>query len=445
VLFYYDFKEYPDKGLSAFVVDSPRFPDSFKDAAHTYLKLGMLAFMAPFFAAVMERTEPDAPRFERDEYLAWPRALRTLWSGNLWFGFLVGEAALAGYALLSWLSRAQFHWKQFEGLSPLARDVATWGWIALPVVTLALPLMALAARDVSRVIFLKAPFTRGTAATFAVAACGAILSFGYYPKLAAQISPKEVFDSFKQHAKPGEALGIVGVGSGTATYYAGRDVPTFDNPNAAFQWLSASNERRWLVVRSSDLPQINSMFRGLPGSPGNVPVLDAHSSEILLLSNRLNEGEKNENPLAKWVLDRPPAPAHVLDVDLGGQLDVVGWEVTDDNGRPLDSVVPGKQYDFRIYYKVVAAISGNWETFIHIDGFQRRFNGDHQTLENKYAFHLWRVGDYIVDVYPFSLEPNFTPGDYEVFFGLFIGSRRLEVKRGRHNDNRVEAGRLRVR
>ena len=51
----------------------------------------------------------------------------------------------------------------------------------------------------------------------------------------------------------------------------------------------------------------------------------------------------------------------------------------------------------------------------------------------------------MVDVFPFSLEPNFTPGDYEVFLGLFIGSRRLEVKRGRHNDNRLEAGRIRVR
>ena len=134
-----------------------------------------------------------------------------------------------------------------------------------------------------------------------------------------------------------------------------------------------------------------------------------------------------------------------MDANLAGQLDVIGWEVTDLEGRPVDSVVPQKQFQFRTYYKVVAAISGNWETFIHIDGFQRRFNGDHQTLENKYAFHLWRVGDYMVDVYPFSLEPNFTPGDYEVFFGLFIGSRRLEVKRGRHNDNRLEAGRLRVR
>ncbi len=445
ILLYYDFKNFPEKGLSAFVVDDPRFPDSFKESAHRLLKISTLVLLAGFAGSTMESTDRSARRFDREEYLAWPRALKTLWAGNLWFGFLVAEAALVGYAVLTWLSKSYFHWKQFDQAGPLARQLATWGYLGLPVLVLVLPAAGLLGRDVLRELFVRLPLSRATVAAFAVAASGAVLSFGYFPKLATQISPKEVFDAYRQHAKSGEALGIVGVGAGAATYYAGRNVPTFENANAAFNWLTEADERRWLVVRSGDLPQLNSLHRGLPGAPGNVPVLDARSSEILLLSNRLAAGEKNENPFAAWVLDQPPNPAVRLDANLGGQLDVLGWEVTDLSGRPVDGVVPQKQYQFRTYYKVVASISGNWETFIHIDGFQRRFNGDHQTLENKYAFHLWRVGDHIVDIYPFSLEPNFTPGDYEVFFGLFIGSRRLEVKRGRHNDNRLEAGRLRVK
>lgn len=444
ILLYYDFKNFPEKGLSAFVVEDPRFPDSFKDKAHSLLKLATLVVLGGFAAPIMESTDRNAPRFARDEWLAWPRALRTLWSGNLWFAVLVAEAALVGYSVLTWLSKSYFHWKQFEQQSQLQKYVAGWGYLALPAL-LVLPLFALLARDLLREFFVRSPVRRGTVAALAVAASGAVLSFGYYPKLAAQISPKEVFDAYRKHAKSGEALGIVGVGSGAATYYAGRNVPTFENANAAFTWLVQDAARRWLVVKSSDLPQLNSLYRGQPSAPGNVPVLDARSSEILLLSNQLAPGEKNENPFAEWVLDQPPNPTVKMDANLGGQLDVVGWEVTDMSGRPVDSVVPQKQYQFRIYYKVVASISGNWETFIHIDGYQRRFNGDHQTLENKYAFHLWRVGDHIVDVYPFALEPNFTPGDYEVFFGLFIGSRRLEVKKGRHNDNRLEAGRIRVR
>lgn len=445
VLLYYDFKNFPEKGLAAFVVDDPRFPDSFKEPAHGFLKVATLILLVGFGASVFEQTDEKAPRFDRDEYLAWPRAVTKLWSGNLMFSFLVGEAALLGYAVLSWLSATRFHWKQFDQVGPIGKVVASWGFIALPLVAFVVPALVLVARDVVREVFLRLPLRRATVATLSVALSGSVLSFGYFPKLTRQISPKEVFDSYKLHARPGEALGIVGVGSGAATYYAGRNVPTFENPNLAFNWLSEATDRRWLVVRASDLPQLNSLYRGLPTAPGNVPVLDARSSEILLVSNQLGAGEQNENPFADMVLDRAPNPAMRMDANLGGQLDVVGWEVTDDKGRLVDSVVPQKPYRFRIYYRVTASISGNWETFIHIDGFQRRFNGDHQTLENKYPFHLWRVGDHIVDVYPFSLEPNFTPGDYEVYFGLFIGSRRLEVKRGKHNDNRLEAGRIRVR
>ena len=445
ILFYEDLKTYPEKGLSAFVVDDPRFPDSFKEPAHTLLKIATLALLVGFCGAFYETTSAKARRFSREEYLAWPKLSKSLWSGNLWFSFLVSEAALVGYAVLTWASRSFFHWKQFDQVGPLGRQLASFGYIALPVLVYVLPAAALFARDVLREIFVRAPVSRATVATFSVALSGSVLSFAYYPKLTAQISPKEVFDSYKTHAKAGEALGIVGVGTGAATYYAGRNVPTFENANAAFTWLTEATDRRWLVLRSGDLPQVNSLFRGMPSAPGNVPVLDARSSEILLLSNQLGPGEKNENPFANWVLDRAPTPRMPMDANLGGQLDVLGWEVSDLSGNALDSVVPQKQYQFRTYYKVVASISGNWETFIHIDGFQRRFNGDHPTLESKYPFHLWRVGDFIVDVYPFSLEPNFTPGDYDVFFGLFIGSRRLEVKRGRHNDNRLEGGHLRVR
>src|SRR6185436_3122676 len=143
--------------------------------------------------------------------------------------------------------------------------------------------------------------------------------------------------------------------------------------------------------------------------------------EILLASNVLLPGEANRNPLDTYVLDEAPRPAHPVDGNFGDQLDVLGWDLFGPDGKPVASAVPGRPYEFRIYYKVVQSISGNWETFVHIDGFQRRFNGDHPTLDGKYPFHLWRVGDYIVDPHTITLEPNFTPGEYNVYFGLFIG------------------------
>jgi hypothetical protein len=177
----------------------------------------------------------------------------------------------------------------------------------------------------------------------------------------------------------------------------------------------------------------------------NVPVLDAHSSEILLASNQLRPGEKSENPLDAYLLGAEPQPTRRLDANLGGQLDVLGWDVTDLDDRPVKDVVPRRRYRFVIYYRVVERISGAWETFLHIDGFQRRFNGDHKTLDGKYSFALWQVGDLIADRHEIELEPNFTPGNYQVYFGLYSGSRRLPVKRGAHHEDRVQGGTLAVR
>lgn len=443
VLFYYDFKNFPEKGFSAFVVEAARFPDSFKQPGDRWLKVATVVCMGLFFASFAERTNPKEKRFVLAEYVAWPKTLRTIWAGNLWFVFLVAEAALCGYAVLALLSQTHFHWKQFQTLGAFPRLVAQVGWFVLPLATVLLPPLVILLRDASRAFFARVPVTRAAVATLGIVLGGLVLSVGYYPALAAQISPKEVFDSYKKHAKAGEPLGLLGVGAGSASYYAGRDVPSFENAAAAFQFLNQQGgERRWLVAKSSDLPQLNSSYRAV--GQGNIPVIDARSSEILLVSNVLGPGEKNENPFDDAILDQEPRPLHPMVANLGGQVDVLGWDVTD-KGKVVDSVVPSKKYDFVIYYKVVGAISGNWETFIHIDGQQRRFNGDHPTLGGKYPLHLWRVGDYVADRFEFVLEPFFTPGDYDVFFGLYIGSRRLDVKTGRSNDNRLEAGKIRVR
>ena len=145
------------------------------------------------------------------------------------------------------------------------------------------------------------------------------------------------------------------------------------------------------------------------------------------------------------MLQQAPTPQHPLDVDLGGKLAVLGWDVTDENGARVDSIFPSTRYFFTIYYRVNARLSGAWETFVHIDGFHRRYNADHATLGGRYPLSLWLPGDIIADRAVLRLEPNFTPGSYRVLFGLYMGERRLEVRSGQHEDNRIVAGTLLVR
>jgi hypothetical protein len=454
-LFVYDFRNFPDRALSAFAVEGAKYPESFQAQGRQLLHLAAAVAAVPFFFSWLENSGPRTPRFVRAEYLAYPRALRDLYHGNLWFGLLVAEATLGGFAALSWLSRRFWHWPRFETMGTLARKAAELGPLILPLLMLA-PLGALLVRDLCRWLYARVPVTRAWGALLGLGGSGLVLSLGYYPALAAQLSPKGVFDSYRHSAGPGEPLALLGVSVTSASYYAGGRVATFDQVPSAYDWLAAGAERRWLVFAQKDLAQLNSLYRGggvLPGggppagvaAKRNLPVLDARSSEILLASNRVGSGEHSQNPLDDWVLDQRPTPSHPLDSNLGGQLDVLGWEVTTLKGRAVSSLAPGERYQFRIAYQVMAPISGKWETFIHIDGHNRRFNGDHDTLSGKYPPQFWHPGDFILDIYPFTLEPSFAPGTYNVYFGLFSGNRRLEIKRGPEQEDRVVAGTIEVR
>ncbi|HEY1958486.1 MAG TPA: glycosyltransferase family 39 protein [Polyangiaceae bacterium] len=280
---------------------------------------------------------------------------------------------------------------------------------------------------------------------------GFVLCFGFYPALANQLSPKEVFETYAHIHHQGEPLALLGVGGRTAAYYAGGQVETLSDTQRAFAWLveGTPSARRYLATRSEELPKLNQLYRERTHSHGepaqNLPILDARSSQILLAASSLEPSEKNQNPLSKILLSSPPHPHHELDVNMDNKLQVLGYDIVDTKGKRVDSVAPGRKYRMRTYYRVLAPVTTEWEAFIHIDGYRRRHNGDHKPLDGKYPFSLWLKDDLIVDDYEFSLEPNFSPGTYTVFFGLFVGETRMKVVSGPNDhDNRIDGGPLRV-
>jgi hypothetical protein len=173
--------------------------------------------------------------------------------------------------------------------------------------------------------------------------------------------------------------------------------------------------------------------------------VDARSSQILLIASSLDGLGKNENPLNKILLANAPSAQHPLDVNMDDKLQCLGYDLADQAGRLVDVVAPGRKYRMRTYYQVLAPLGSEWEAFIHIDGYKRRHNGDHKPVAGKYPMSLWNKGDVLVDDHEFALEPNFTPGTYTVYFGLFAGETRLKVKSGPSDgENRINGGPLRV-
>jgi 4-amino-4-deoxy-L-arabinose transferase-like glycosyltransferase len=274
---------------------------------------------------------------------------------------------------------------------------------------------------------------------------GFVLCFSYYPALANQLSPKEVFESYEHGHKEGEPLGLFGVGGRTAAYYAGGQPSSFSDTQAAYGWLmGGGGTRRFLAMKAEELPKLNQLYRERVQPRQNLPVLDARSSQIVLVASSM-EGDKNENPLSKILLSKRPNPQHKLDLNMEDKLEVLGYDITDGSGRLVDSIAPGRKYRMRTYYHVLAPITTEWEAFIHIDGFHRRHNGDHKPMDGKYPFSLWLKDDLLVDDYEFGLEPNFSPGPYTLFFGLYVGETRLKVKSGPSDgENRIDGGTIRV-
>jgi hypothetical protein len=461
-LFYVDFSRMPEKAMSVFGVTTAAFPESFREPGGRILLAATAVFVVLLLLSLVDGHELYPMRSDRP---AWSRLtaaedvrailieLNEVWAGNLSFLAVMLEAMLAGIGALIFVAD-RLHWRlAFTGtLSAGTISALVNAWWALPLALGAGLFGLLTARHLFRLVLGRAGITRAWITAAAGVLAGLVLGLGYYPALASQLSPKEVFESYRKLHAGDEPLGLLGVAGRSAAYYSRGDVQVFSEPAQAFSWLTEGPSRRWLAVRSEDLAKLNSLYRS-PTREGqvttrdhNLPVLDARSSQIVLVSSALGAGETNQNPFARQTSLELPRPAHPLTVNLNDELMALGWEVYDEADRALaDVVVPGKTYRLHLYFKVMATPTSSWKGFIHIDGFGRRFNGDHELFDGKYPMSLWQPGDIITDRFEFKLEPNFTPGNYTLFYGFFVGDRRLPVKSGKHHENRIDGGSFPIR
>ncbi|MFZ5894179.1 MAG: ArnT family glycosyltransferase [Myxococcota bacterium] len=452
VLLLLDFRNFPEKGLVAFSVSDAVLPPRFASWGFGVLAATSVPLGAIVFFLVQAPNQTTRRVFRRREYWRWPRIVRRVWGGNLWVLLLALGSSCFALEIMRWVSDRALHLSAFESMPELARAGVRFGWL-LTLAFLLVPLAVLLGRDVTQVV-LRWPWRgaeqgkalrRGGSAVSVFAVSGVVLSFGYYGALASELSPKRAFDLYKRQSADAAPLGLLGVNPAMARYQAGVPGKALRDGDEAAAFLLENDQPRFLALRANELASVNAVFRARTTPRRNVHVLDAHSSDIVLASNRSSPASGDDNPFARWVLSAPPSPRHPLDVDLAGKLTVLGWDVFDARGNAVSSISPGREYEFAIYYRVEQRVAGNWDTFLHIDGFQRRFNGDHPTLGGHYPFPLWLPGDIMVDRHTIRLGPEFSSGTYRVYFGLYSGSRRLEVRRGAHSDDRIAAGSIDVK
>jgi len=456
VLLFFDFRARPESAFAAFGVAGLEFPREL-EATHQHVWLaGTLLVLATFFFSVQEvqGAQADAAPGARAaaDFRLYLASLRSAYRGNLWFGLVALWLLTASWCLALVIGERVLSLGLFSGWWSLARRAVLHAWWVLPALVLLAPLAVFAVRDGVGWLGRKRGggrrrrvcSSRTGLASLGLVVSGLFLGLYYYPRLASEFSPKRVFEAYRARAHAGEPLGLLGVSSSVAAYYTRGSPAWLATPVEAARWLEAKGQRRFLLVRSSDLPELNALYRRAARPAQNLPLIGTGPGEMSLGSNQLR-GETNRNPFESLVKNRAPVVAHPLAANLAGRLDVVGWQIRTEAGSLARVVLPGRPYRLELWYKVVGPFMDEWDTFVHVDGFGRRFNADHATLQGRYPMRWWNKGDIIVDEYPITLDPNFTPGDYRLYFGMYRGQRRLPVTRGRHDADRIDAGVVAVR
>lgn len=262
----------------------------------------------------------------------------------------------------------------------------------------------------------------------------------FHPQASAHFSPREIYDTYNALAASDEPLGEYQVGGRAAAYYARGEVVELRTESDALAFLARSN-RVWLALPAEQLAQINRGYRAR--AQRHLFVADARNARVVLATNQPIPGRADENYLAGFVLDEPPAIEHPVNASFDRRIELLGYDLDLPGG---DRVGPGQAFTVTWYWRCVTPVPGGYQPFVHIDGFGQRLNGDHEPVGGRYPVRMWSEGDIVVDRQELRVPANFPPGDYTIYTGLFSGESRLEVVQGPEDEaNRVIAGRLRVR
>ena len=383
-----DLVRVPERGLAPFGVSLAEFPDSFRRPAELWVRgaafacvtAAAFAFLAP---AAATASSDRLGWWGVDDALAMVRSLDGLWGGNASFAATMLEAALVGAGALVFVgTRAGVAFADPSKLGAPVASVLLNAWWVVPTLLFGSIFVVAALR--AFVANLVARWRAGRAALLlaGLLAAGGLLTYGYYPALASQLSPRGVFTTYLEKKRPGETIGLLGVAGRSAAYFGVADAHAFLDADEALGWLlNAGQGRRWLAARANDVPRLNALYRAAaaePRSPNevtsdhNLPVLDARTSHVVLMSNRLERGETSANPFASSVGATPVVAPHAVAANFGDQIEALGWGLYDGDDRVLAEapLVVGRRYTLRVFFRVLASSPVEWQVFLHI-GRQR--------------------------------------------------------------------------
>jgi hypothetical protein len=254
-----------------------------------------------------------------------------------------------------------------------------------------------------------------------------LVSQGLVPALSRHLSPRQVVEAWRRAATGSEPLARYRVDGQGASALRSAPGPTLHAP-AALVAHFAGPARAFAVVAADQLAAVDEALQVARLSYG---VLDASSSRLLLLSNRLAAGEEDRNPLRRhvWMAvgpdDRPPwpAPRVARSTVFADAVQLVGADF------PASVRRPGR-FPLTLVFKVLRRPPPAHNVFVHLAlPGQPLVNGDHQPVGGTFPTAHWVPGEYIRDQHEIELPLAVTsPGRYELFVGLWPGGNRPGIR-----------------
>jgi hypothetical protein len=287
----------------------------------------------------------------------------------------------------------------------------------------------------------------GAAVVFAL-----VVGLHLVPTLSKHLSFKPLLESYTRFASHGERIGRYKVEAQGAGFYSRSEMTDLGSLDRLSEFLR-SPDRVFALVAATEKGALDA---ALQTAHINYFVVDASSSRFLLLSNRLDSGQTDQNTLKKDVWMAPqlprmvtvepatpgaepasksdwpeqPAPWHwrlPMHTMFDDAIELVGADFPPTIRRP--GTIP-----LTLYFRVHKKPKPGFRVFVHFDSpSEPRLLGDHALLNGAFPTDYWLPGEYIRDTYDVEVPLMTTPaGRYTVLMGMWPGGegKRFKITSG---------------
>jgi len=294
-----------------------------------------------------------------------------------------------------------------------------------------------------------------------VAVAAAVL-FGFVvtqvvvPVLSKHLSFKPALESYTKYAQHGERFGRYRIEAKGTAFYSGISMIELPTQEAVLNFLR--DPARVFVLASAE--EIGALDTAMQAARAAYYVVNATSSRFLLLSNRLDAGQTDQNPLRRNVWMAPTSPVAnngewnasekppwtwriPISATFADTIELVGANFPESLRRP------GK-ITLELFFRVRARPPSGYKIFVHVDGpASPRLLGDHDPVGKTFPTANWLPGEYIRDVYDIDAPLMTTPaGTYRIFIGFWPGGdgKRLKITAGPNDgSDRLLLGSLEIK